>query len=52
MQLAKDGKVCLECKEHPVRGNGKHLCFRCFEIALRDLLRIDDQDKEQGSDLS
>lgn len=30
---------CTECNTNPVRQVGKYLCYRCFEKAMRDLLR-------------
>ena len=34
-------RKCVECSD-PVRQVGKHLCYVCYEKALRDLLRSDD----------
>ena len=34
-------RKCVECSD-PVRQVGKHLCYVCFEKAMRDLLRKDD----------
>lgn len=36
-------KNCTECKVYPVRAKNRDLCRRCFEIALRDLLREEDK---------
>lgn len=42
MQLA-NVQNCTECKVYPVRRNGRYLCYHCFEVALRDLLRAEDK---------
>ncbi len=39
MKKNEGDQICTECKTYPVRQNGKYLCFSCFEVALRDLLR-------------
>lgn len=39
MKKNKGNQLCTECKVYPVRQTGKYLCFSCFEVALRDLLR-------------
>lgn len=41
-------KVCVECKSYPVRQEGKHLCYVCFEKALRDLLRDEKGDRNEN----
>lgn len=46
----QEKKVCIECRSNPVRQTGKHLCYVCFEVALRDLLRGEDDDGNEEVD--
>ena len=48
MQLAKDRKVCLECKVDLARYWGNNFCEPCFRVALKKNIEEEDKRHEAG----
>lgn len=47
MQLAREGKVCLECKTDLARYWGRNLCEKCLREALQE--KFAEEDKRHAS---